>query len=174
MSEEVSAGRTVSALKKNGKLWIALVGLLIGAGLLLAGGLAEEKAAPETSSDATREERVDIETYRREVEARIRALCACVDGVGDVTVAVSLEGGYAYVYATDVKDTAGGMSTQYILVGNGSDEHPVYITQQVPVITGIGVVCGGGSDPAVCRELVSLLSAAFGVGSHKIYVTGGG
>jgi hypothetical protein len=29
-------------------------------------------------------------------------------------------------------------------------------------------------DPTVRREVTALLSAAFGVGSNKIYVTGGG
>ena len=85
---------------------------------------------------------------------------------------MTLEGGYEYVYATDKKVTVGGESTSYITVGSGDDESLVYITERLPAILGIGVVCTGGMDPTVRREVTALLSAAFGVGSNKVYVTG--
>ena len=85
---------------------------------------------------------------------------------------VTLEGGFSYVYATDKKTTSGGESLTYVTVGNGDRESPVYITEKAPTILGIGVVCTGGMDPTVRREVTALLSAAFGVGSNKIYVTG--
>ena len=87
---------------------------------------------------------------------------------------VNLAGDYEYVYATDVKNTSGAVSSQHIVIGSGNDERLVYLTQRVPEILGIGVVCSGGSDPRVQSEVTALLCAAFGVGSHKIYVTGGG
>ena len=95
-----------------------------------------------------------------------------MSGVGAVDIIVTLEGGYEYVYATDKKTTVGGESTSYITVGNGDNESLVYITERAPAIVGIGVVCSGGMDATVRREVTSLLSAAFGVGSNNIYVTG--
>ena len=100
------------------------------------------------------------------------AICSRVAGVGAVEVIVTLESGYEYVYATDKKVTVGGESTSYITVGSGDDESLVYITERLPAILGIGVVCTGGMDSTVRREVTALLSAAFGVGSNKIYVTG--
>ena len=41
-------------------------------------------------------------------------------------------------------------------------------------IEGVGVVCVGGNDPAIRRELTELISAACGIRSNKIFVTGGG
>ena len=38
-------------------------------------------------------------------------------------------------------------------------------------VIGIGVVCRGGSDPKIQRELISLISAACGVGSNRIFIT---
>ena len=104
----------------------------------------------------------------------METLCRRVSGVGGVTAIVTLDGGFSYEYATDKKVTVGGESTSYITVGSGSDKSLVFITERPPTIVGIGVVCEGGNDPTVRREVVSLLSAAFGVGSNKIYVTGGG
>ena len=102
----------------------------------------------------------------------MEAICAQVAGVGTVDVVVTLEGGYEYVYATDVKIVSGSETRTYITVGSGNSETLVYITERAPAITGIGVVCTGGMDAGVRREVTSLLSAAFGVGSNKIYVTG--
>ena len=43
----------------------------------------------------------------------------------------------------------------------------------MPNICGVAVVCTGGGDPAVAKELVNLISSAYGVPSNKIYVAEG-
>ncbi len=165
--------RTVGAMKKSGKLWIALVGIAVGVILLLLGGRAVDKEDDAISTPTDAEVALaDMEAYRQAVEARVCYACTQVSGVGKVTAVVTVESGYEYVYAADSKPTASGDSTQYITLGNGADEQPVYLTRRVPVISGIGIVCDGGNDPTVRQEIIGLLSAAFGVGSHKIYVTG--
>ena len=143
---------------------------LLGIVLLIWGSRSgEEKdtvvhASPGTSAPSADE-------YRRGLESRMEALCGCIEGVGTVKVEVMLEGGFAYVYATDKKVTSGGESTSFVIVGSGNDASLVYLSEKPPAILGIGVVCTGGGDPAVKREITALLSATFGVGSNKIYVT---
>ena len=39
-------------------------------------------------------------------------------------------------------------------------------------IKGVAVICEGGSDPWVQAEVVRLLSAALGLGTNRIYVSG--
>ena len=166
--------RCVKAMKKSGKLAVAVMCIALGVILLLFGNRAGKKdgadgveSLPAGGGLRTTEE------YRAELEARMESLCSRVAGVGSVEVVVTLEGGFAYVYACDVKTTASGESTTYITVGSGNNESPVSITERAPAILGIGVVCAGGMDPTVRKEFTALLSAAFGVGSNKIYVTGG-
>lgn len=160
-------------LSKNKKLLIIAMIAAIGV-LMLLWGSGEDKSKTQTTSepDAT----VQLEEYRESLRRDIARLCEQVGGVSDVTVAVSLECGFEYVYATDSKsDTdAYGSQTQikYITVGNGSSESAVYITEKLPRIGGIGVVCRGGSDPVIVKRLTALLSAAYNIGSNKIYVTG--
>ncbi len=168
-----SPERCVKAMKKSGKLAIALVAIALGVILLLHGNRVGKKD-DEAGSDALPGGTVTrtTEEYRADLEARMESICAQVAGVGAVEVIVTLEGGFEYVYAYDVKSTVGGESTSYITIGSGDNESLVYITERAPAITGIGVVCSGGMDSAVRREVTSLLSAAFGVGSNKIYVTG--
>lgn len=171
--------RSVKVMKKSGRIWIALGGVAVGVILLLFGGDIGERFSGEPSGDASEvldpdgQARLSMEAYRVALEERICHICARVEGVGQVYAVVNLAGGYEYVYASDIKTTSGGVSNQHIIVGSGNDERVVYLTQRVPEILGIGVVCGGGNEPRVQNEVTSLLSAAFGVGSNKIYVTGG-
>ena len=39
-------------------------------------------------------------------------------------------------------------------------------------IKGVAVICQGGNDPRVQAEVVRLLSAALGLGTNRIYVSG--
>ena len=158
---------------KNKKLLIIAVATVVGILLLLAGGGADktkEQSTPEI--DATEQ----LEQYREALRRDIVRLCEQVGGVSDVTVAVSLECGFEYVYATDSKSDSDAYGSQmqikYITVGSGSSESAVYITEKLPRIGGIGVVCRGGSDPVIIKRLTSLLCAAYNIGSNKIYVTG--
>jgi stage III sporulation protein AG len=164
-----------SAGKRSGKTAIAVGGILLGVILLVLGNThLFSKGEESTPADrpGTGVVARTTEEYRADLETRMEAICARVTGVGAVDVIVTLEGGYEYVYATDKKTTVGGESTSYITVGSGDGESLVYITERLPAILGIGVVCAGGMDATVRREVTSLLSAAFGVGTNKIYVTG--
>jgi len=147
-------------LKKSGKLKYLLIILIAGIVLILAGARMSKKDADSNGSSQA----VSISEYEKQLEAKIKNLCEQVDGVSDVTVALSLEGGYEYVYATDGSD-------DYVLVGSGNDESGMFLGQKAPKISGIGIVCAGGGDPGVQKELLSLISAACGIGTNKIFIT---
>ena len=143
---------------------LLLCGALLGVALLVWGGAPQrEEDAPEAEVSASVSE--EMEAYTRALEEKIRAFCAEVEGVGEVRVAVSLESGYRRVFARDGGD-------DYVLAGSGSTRDPVYLTECPPQICGIAIVCTGGEDPEVCRRLIGLLSAAYGIGANKIYIAG--
>ena len=170
-----SPERCLTSMKKSGKLTVAVVGILVGALLLIFGNTrfweADGDRSPTDAPPAGVVTRT-TEEYRADLEARMEAICSRVAGVGEVEVAVMLEGGFSYVYATDKKTTSAGETLTYVTIGSGDRETLVYVSETPPAIVGIGVVCTGGMDPTVRREVTALLSAAFGVGSNKIYVTG--
>ena len=173
MGDKMDKGIFGKQLPKNKKILIIAAIAVIGILLLLTGG-REDKAKVQSTpeEDVT----AQLEEYRETLRRDIERLCEQVGGVSDVTVAVSLECGFEYVYATDIKSDADAygsqVQTKYITVGSGSSESAVYITEKLPRIGGIGVVCRGGSDPVVVKRLTSLLSAAYNIGSNKIYITG--
>lgn len=151
----------ISELKRSGKLKFILIILIVGIVLLIIGAKISDSGTDKRSDDP---ETVSISQYEEQLEAKIKNLCERVEGVSNVTVAISLEGGYEYVYATDASD-------DYVLVGSGNDEGGMFLGQRAPKISGIGIVCKGGGDPRIQNELLSLISAACGVGTNKIFIT---
>lgn len=153
----------LSASKKKRLIFIP-IGALLGIALLIFGGATDGKAKESSVVNST----VSLEQYAEGVEKKLHSLCEQVEGVSDVTAAVSFEKGFEYVYAKD--DGEGN----YLVIGSGSSECAVRVTEKPPTIGGIGIVCKGGGDPAVQNKLINLISAAFGVSSNKIYIAEAG
>lgn len=145
-------------LKKNAKLWVVLIGAVAGIILLVAGSGGEEKAVNTDTGE------VALAEYSETVEKKIHEICSKVKGVSNVSVAVSFESGFEYVYAKNEDDG------DIVVIGSGSSKNAVKVTEKPPTIGGIGIVCRGGGDPTVQNRLLNLLSAAFGINSSKIYI----
>ena len=156
---------------QNGRLRLYL---LLGCGvlgilLILFGssGKKAEKTADETPYSTSTDELVIYQDY---LEARIKKLCESVSGVKNVTVVVTLSGSFESVYATEWPDG----NEEYVILGSGSSASPIYLSRSAPEIAGIGIVCSGGANDNVRRELISLLSATFHISSNRIYITEAG
>ena len=146
----------VESLKKNKKIWIIILFAAVGIILLLVGGENTTKTEDKKSEQMLSE-------YSKDVEEKIKELCSKVKGVSEVSVAVSFESGFEYVYA---REDDGDLA----MIGSGSSKSAVKIKEKMPVISGIGIVCRGGGDPTVQKKLLDLISAAFGISSNKIYI----
>lgn len=167
---------TVGQMKKSGKLWIVVLGALVGVGLLVIGSLDLPFGKGEQKNTATvTDEQGELQAYREQLAREIAALCAEVQGVGRVQVVVTLSGGYEYVYARDLESKTGGdtytWEESYVIVGSGNAQSPLLLMKKQPGIAGVGIVCEGGGDPLVQNELTALVSAAFGIGTNKIHVS---
>ena len=150
----------------KGKAWWILILAAVGILLLLIGSATEATPkAMEAEPYRTAEDELLI--YQDYLEDRIRALCETVSGVDNVTVAVTLSGGFRSEYATEWKNG----NEEYVIVGSGSSASALYLTRSAPEITGIGIVCNGGNVDRVRYELIALLGATFDVSTHRIYVT---
>jgi stage III sporulation protein AG len=168
MSENTSNFR-----KKHQMLTLALIGGVIGILLLVFGGNAdkrEKEAAAAAQSDAPQ---LDARQYSDMLESRVAQICSSVKGVGEVSVFVSLRGGYRTVYAMDSQSSSSGHKYQIVMSGSGSDKSAVVTAYENPEISGVGIVCEGADDPHVRAQIVSLVSAALNISTNKIYVADG-
>lgn len=157
--------------EKGGKtrLWIIVIGAIVGVALLLFGGAREqptETAEPSPYSPSEDE----LVLYQSYLEGRVKTLCESVNGVSGVTAIVTLAGGFEEVYATEYPNG----NEEYVILGSGSNATALYLSRSAPQIAGIGIVCHGGSSPSVQKELIALISASFHVSSNRIYVTEAG
>lgn len=143
----------------RGKYLLIGAGLLVGVLLLVAGNFDTDSA-----DKAAVVESFSAEEYCEILERRLAALLSSVEGAGEVRVMVSLEGGYQSVYEKDGDGVP-------VTVGSGSSESAVLVSKELPAIGGVGVVCSGAKSERVKNEIVALISATLGIGTHKIYVT---
>lgn len=160
MADERTLPKYLKALR--GK-WVLL--LLAAAGILLL-LLGSGQSNPTTKTVSVADEAARIERYRVALEEELVSLCGQVQGAGRVHLVLTLEGGEQSVYATDSSKDG---RIDYVLSGGGG----LLLYRKSPAVLGVGVVCEGGADPAVCRELTSLLSATLGIGTNRIYISYG-
>lgn len=156
----------------NKKIWLLIAGGVIGILLLLYGGARGEQTN-ENAAQAFRYENLDPADYAKQVEERVASLCSRVTGAGRSYAVVTLGGGYRAVFATDSQSGSSGQKDEIVLIGNGSAETAVLLGYENPVIEGIGIVCEGGDNPMVQKEIISLVSAAYHISSARIYVVRG-
>lgn len=136
-----------------------IVGILAGIVLLWTGGKSAEQTADGMESEVSL---AQTQAYVSELEEKIRDFCAQVEGVGAVSVTVSLESGYRRVYGRE--------GNSYLSVSALGGGNTVCLSEELPVIGGIAIVCDGGGDDEVRQRLIGLLRAAYGIGANKIYV----
>lgn len=150
------------------RLWLILLGATLGVALILWGG-AREGEAEEAEATPYSPGTDELVLYQGYLEERVKAVCESVEGVGNVTVIVTLSGGFEAVYATEYPDG----NEEYVIIGSGSNATALFLSRSAPGIAGIGIVCNGGADASVQKELTALISAAFHVPTNRIYVTKG-
>ena len=155
------------------KLWLLIGCAALGLCLLLMGSLREGDKSEADAAQVFRYENLDPSDYAREVEARVAAICSQVSGAGRAYAVVTLSGGYRAVFATDSQSGSSGYKNEIVLVGNGAAETAVLLGYENPEIEGIGIVCEGGDDPRIQKELISLVSATYHISSSRVYVVKG-
>ncbi len=157
-----------SSIKEFGKRFKLPI-LLFVFGLLIIifseKGLSDEKNNFSNVDKITSE---DAEIYTEHLEKKIKTLLSELDGVSDVSVLLTLDGGNELVYA---ENTSSG-SVDYLIINSSDGEEPVLIREIYSSVRGIAVVCKGGNSASTRRTITELLSSAFDLPYTKISVAG--
>ncbi|MBQ4141679.1 MAG: hypothetical protein IJD70_10105 [Clostridia bacterium] len=154
--------------RKNPQIILIVLGAAVGLILLLWGSFGGEREVGKISDTS------EIESYCAYLEGQAVRLCESVKGVSDVTVALTLDGGFEQIYAADKTMNGNSQSIEHVKLGSGSGAELCAVSVAAPKVIGIGITCRGGKNDSVRAELTALLSAAFGVGANKIYITEAG
>ena len=142
---------------------LAIVGIVI---MLFANKSEDSKIQEGELAD------LDPIQYAQNIEERVEALCNKIDGVSSTYAVVTLKGGYKAIYASDSQNGTSNSKNQTVIIGSGSQEKGLLIGYQNPEISGIGIVCSGGDDYNIRKNIISVVSSAFDISSNKIFVAG--
>lgn len=171
--------------KKDQWLILFLAGILLLVLALPAGsGENKEKEKREAEQESFVQEETQ-EDYVKQLETRVKAVLGQIEGVGRVTVMITLQdGGESIVEkdrsvtysSTENKQDARENSVQQqteesTVYENQTEEGAPFVTKEnSPSVEGVLVVTQGGEDPLVQQNISEAIQALFGIEIHKIKV----
>ena len=175
MSEEhksrlLRTGRWLRS-QKGVRLLLILGG--IGVGLILL-----SEWLPSGASAPTDEKSMSAAEYTVYLESRLAEMVSAIEGAGECRVMVTLENGVEYVYATEDKsdnnyrqdgsavDTRENVAQSVIVV----DDRGLLVTEILPTVQGVVVVCKGGGDEAVQSQVAEAVSTVLNISEKRVCV----
>ncbi len=128
------------------------------------------------------------EEYTQSIQHKLTQMITSIEGVGNASVLVTLEGGISYEYATEertssdiTQDVSSDSYTRtqqrddteenYIIISGENGEQTALVKQQIePEIKGVVVVCEGGNEEVVQYNVIQAVTTALDIPTTKVYV----
>lgn len=175
-------------LKKDQLLILFLAGVLLLV-IALPVGKEEEKQENTESNMQIRTENIlaDSDDYISYQERHLEQILSQMDGVGEVTVMITLKSSSEKVVEKDVEensetvtesDSQGGARTtqnrsrgETTVYDGGTENQNPYISKEIsPQVEGVVVVAQGGENSVVKQNITEAVQALFGIDTHKIRI----
>lgn len=160
-----------------------------GIAMIFLSGVFQNRDARATNATAQEEPtKTTAQAYSQQVEKSLTELIGSINGAGSVKVLVTLERNTQYVYATEEKKTSqntqdqaanatvknqanDSRETKYILVkGADGSQKALAVTEVEPIVKGVVVVCEGGNQPAVQKDIIDAVTTALNLSSARVCV----
>ena len=119
-----------------------------------------------------------------EQERKLESILKKINGAGNVSVFISVEGGGEKVLAMDSKNKLSEESSEnsdiskseesennVFTIGSRSDGEPYVVKEKTPEIAGVIVVATGAADEKVRLEIYDAVRAVYGIAPHRIKIT---
>ncbi len=180
-------GKLKEKLPKSKSSFLIAIGIL-GLLLLLVSSFDFSKEQPATNTQSEIKQISDgAGEYTDRLEGKLEEIISDMLGGSKVTVMITLESGTEYVYADEVKTDAdltrdqSNLKTQqsdsnhktYITVKDADgNERPLVVTEKMPVIRGVVVVCESGETTSVASAVRLAIKSALNVDQDKICIIG--
>ena len=162
---------------------VLIIGGIIGIALIYLSTLFGSKDNAEAPKST--ETSISVEQYRKQLERDVCNMVEDITGSKKVTAVVTLESGIRYSYADVKEETASdktGNETKssdteikegYITVKTADGgEQALLITEQMPEIRGVAIVCEGGDNEVINEKIKNTVTAAFNITSKRVYICG--
>lgn len=116
--------------------------------------------------------------YRQQVEAQLQQTLSKVDGVGRVSVMLTLRTGTETIYQTDSTlcsqsgdNASSDASESTVLISKSNSGQEAVVRKTIfPGFLGALIVCDGADDPEVKLNVINAVSGITGMSSERITV----
>ncbi len=171
--------------KKTGLSGKALIIVVIGILGLLMIVLSEFFSSGETENANDVSNSIDntsySESFKQRTEKELRGIISKIDGVGEVSLMITLDGTTEYVYAEDVDtetdEDSESKSNKYkneVIIVDSDGEKKALVKKIVePKINGVVIVCSGGGKTEIKERVTKAVSSALNISTNNICVEKG-
>lgn len=120
-------------------------------------------------------------SFKQEIEKELKEIISKIDGVGEVSLMLTLDGTTEYVYAEDVdtqtSENSSSKSDKYknqvIIVDSDGDETALVKKIIEPKVKGVVIVCTGGGNLQIKERVIKAVSSALNISTNNICVEKG-
>ncbi len=121
------------------------------------------------------------EGFKQRTEKELREIIGKIDGVGEVSLMITLDGTTEYVYAEDVDtetdEENDSKSNKYknevIIVDSDGGEKALIKKIVEPKVKGVVIVCSGGGKTEIKERVTKAVSSALNISTNNICVEKG-
>ena len=159
--------------------------------IFLSGFFGNGKKSAENTTDTAQQTMVgvqSVEEFKTQTENSLTALINEIQGVGNVSVLVTIEKSAQQIYATEEKTTSqtqqdsntasttknqanNSNETKYLVIKNADGtQQPIAVTEVQPIVKGVVVVCSGGNDPVIQQKVTQAVTTALDITSARVCV----
>lgn len=121
-----------------------------------------------------KEEVAEEKITAEQTEERVEKILAEISGVGKCSVMITYKSSGEYITAKDVTESGdesrSNKDEKNVIVGSGSGERPFVIKEKMPEVLGVVVVCKGGENAKVKKDVSDAVCALCGITANKVKV----
>lgn len=177
----LKSGVILKLFKNKAKLFFVLG--ILGVVLIFLSSFFETSTKNENSKND--DSVITSNEYCEQLERKVKQIVTSITGSKNCVVVVTLDTSVQYIYAdnkkqqtsnseqNDKKENSNSNEQNYIIItDSGGDESPIVITEYMPNVRGVAIVCEGGYDQIVIDKIKNAVMSALNITSKRIYVTG--
>ena len=123
-----------------------------------------------TSAASVNEGSTTLGEYESYLEEKTADILKQVDGVGDVTVMITLKSGGQKIIEKDQSGSSQTDKTSIYEQDSDGSSAPYVSKELSPEIEGVVVIADGGGNAVTAQNITEAVQALFGVEAHKIKI----
>ncbi len=158
---------------KNLIIFAGIIGIALIFLSSFMGRKNDETEAPVSETKTT------AESYAQKLEDDLGKIISNIDGAGKTNILITIDREIENVYQTDTDATAksdsegsqqNNKSSTVVIRSKNSTEEPIKVTEIMPKIKGVLVVCEGADSSVVKQNIIDSVRTVLGVASSRVSV----